>query len=64
MPLVQNTAKRALREGHIALGFGIHHLRSVAGPMLAAAGGHDFMFIDMEHGAFNMQEATQLCIAA
>jgi 2-keto-3-deoxy-L-rhamnonate aldolase RhmA len=31
---------------------------------LAAAGGHDFLFIDMEHGAFSVQEATQLCIAA
>ena len=32
--------------------------------MLAAATGHDYMGIDMEHGAFTVQEATQLCIAA
>jgi 2-keto-3-deoxy-L-rhamnonate aldolase RhmA len=31
---------------------------------LAAAGGHDFLFIDMEHGAASVQEATQICIAA
>src|SRR5579883_448552 len=64
MSLVQNSAKRALREGKIALGFGVHHLRTVSAPMLAAASGHDFLFIDMEHGAFTVQEATQICIAA
>lgn len=64
MALVHNTAKRKLREGGIALGFSLHHLRTIAAPLLAAAGGHDYLFIDMEHGAFTMQEATQLCIAS
>ncbi|MEO8714833.1 MAG: aldolase/citrate lyase family protein [Acetobacteraceae bacterium] len=64
MTLIRNNAKRKLQAGEIALGFGVHHLRSVAAPMLAQATGHDYMFIDMEHGAFTMQEATQLCIAA
>lgn len=64
MPLVQNTAKRKLTEGGIALGLILHHLRTAAAPALAAAGGHDFLFIDMEHGAFSVQEATQLCLAS
>lgn len=64
MALVQNTAKRKLAAGGVALGFGLHHLRSIAAPLLAKAGGHDFLFIDMEHGAFSVQEATQLCIAS
>ncbi len=64
MPLVANTTKRKLTESGVALGFGLHHLRSIAAPIVAAAGGHDFLFIDMEHGAFSVQEATQLCIAA
>ena len=64
MGLVQNTAKRKLNAGDVALGFGLHHLRTIATPLLAAAGGHDFLFIDMEHGAFTVQEATQLCIAS
>ena len=42
----------------------MHHLRTVAAPVLAAATGHDWMFIDAEHGAFTIQETTQLCIAA
>ena len=64
MALVHNTAKRKLLAGDIALGFGLHHLRSSAAPMLAAAGGHDYLFMDMEHGAFTVQEATQICIAS
>ncbi len=64
MSLVQNATKRKLRDGQMVLGFGLHHLRSIAAPLLAAAGRHDFLFIDMEHGAFTVQEATQLAIAA
>ena len=64
MALALNHTKRRLAEGKIVVGFGVHHLRSIAAPVLAAATGHDYMFIDMEHGAFTMQEATQLCIAA
>lgn len=63
MAIVRNTAKRKLAEGGIALGFGVHHLRTVAAPMLAVAGAHDFLFIDMEHGAASVQEASQICIA-
>ncbi len=64
MPIVQNTALRKMRAGEVALGFGVHHLRTAAVPALAAATGHDWLFIDTEHGAFSVQEATQLCIAA
>ncbi len=64
MPIVENTALRKLRAGEAALGFGVHHLRTSAVPMLARATGHDWLFIDTEHGAFSVQEATQLCIAA
>lgn len=64
MALVHNVAKRKLKQGDIALGFGLHHLRSSAAPMLAAAAGHDYLFMDMEHGAFTVQEATQICIAS
>jgi 2-keto-3-deoxy-L-rhamnonate aldolase RhmA len=64
MPLVENTALRKMRAGETALGFGVHHLRTSAVPVLAKATGHDWLFIDTEHGAFSVQEATQLCIAA
>jgi 2-keto-3-deoxy-L-rhamnonate aldolase RhmA len=64
MALTSNTTKQRLKAGKMALGFGVHHLRTVAAPVLASATGHDWMFIDTEHGAFTIQETTQLCIAA
>jgi 2-keto-3-deoxy-L-rhamnonate aldolase RhmA len=64
MAIVPNHALRTLREGGLALGFGVHHLRTVAAPALAAATGHDWLFIDTEHGAFSVHEASQICIAA
>ena len=63
MAIVHNVAKRKLQQGDIALGFGLHHLRSSAAPMLAGAAQHDYVSMDMEHGAFTVQEATQICIA-
>jgi 2-keto-3-deoxy-L-rhamnonate aldolase RhmA len=64
MTIIANETKRKLRAGGLALGFGVHHLRTVATGTIAAAAGHDWLFIDTEHGAFSIQEATQLCLAA
>jgi 2-keto-3-deoxy-L-rhamnonate aldolase RhmA len=64
MALTISTTRQRLKAGNMALGFGVHHLRTAGAPLLAAATGHDWMFIDAEHGAFNIQEITQLCIAA
>jgi len=64
MPLVPNKTKRKMQAGELALGFGVHHLRSAAAPALAAASGHDWMFLDNEHGAFSVDQLAQLCIAA
>src|SRR5260221_8651752 len=64
MSLVENATMKKLRAGGIALGFGVHHLRTAAAGMIAAAAGHDWLFIDMEHGAFSQNDVAQICIAA
>jgi len=64
MPVVENATIRKLRAGGLALGFGLHHLRTSAAGMIAAAAGHDWLFIDMEHGAFSQDDVAQICIAA
>jgi len=64
MPLVENATIRKLRAGELALGFGVHHLRTAAAGMIAAATGHDWLFIDTEHGAFSQDDVAQICIAA
>ncbi len=64
MSIVDNVTKRKLEANELALGFGVHHLRTSATAMLAAAADHDWLFIDMEHGAISTHDATQLCLAA
>ena len=64
MPIIPNPTLARLRAGKSALGFGASVLRTVATPAYAAACGYDWLFIDMEHGAFSVNEATQLCLAA
>ena len=64
MPIIPNVSLDRLRAGRVSLGFGASHLRTVATPMLAKAAGFDWLFIDMEHGAFSVHEATQLCFAS
>ena len=64
MPLVQNTALRKIRAGQLAIGLGLIHLRTAASAMIAQASGFDWLFIDTEHGAHSIQEATQICLAA
>ena len=48
--LVPNATKRRMAAGEVALGFGVHHLRSASAPTLAVATGHHWLFIDNEHG--------------
>src|ERR1043166_7279028 len=64
MALIENKTKLKLANNELALGFGVGHLRTSAAGMIAAAADHDWLFIDMEHGAFSVHEATQICIAA
>jgi len=64
MTLLGSETLRKIRAGELSLGFGVHHLRTAATPLIAKAAGYDWLFIDGEHGAFSSQEATQICLAA
>src|ERR1700690_237016 len=64
MTLLAIEALQRIRSGRLTLGFGVHHLRGAAVPLLAKAAGYDWLFIDSEHGAISTQEIAQLCLAA
>jgi 2-keto-3-deoxy-L-rhamnonate aldolase RhmA len=64
MPIIANRTLAMLREGKTAIGFGVGHLRTAAVPLLAQAAGYDWLFIDGEHGAFTVDQTTQICLAA
>jgi len=64
MSIIPNHAKERMKSGGLALGLGVHHLRTAATGMIAEAAGFDWLFIDAEHGAFSEDQATQIALAA
>jgi len=63
MQLLAHDALTRIRNG-FTLGFGVHHLRGAAAPMLAKACGYDWLFIDSEHGALSTDDIGQLCLSS
>jgi 2-keto-3-deoxy-L-rhamnonate aldolase RhmA len=64
MALLCGDVLKRIRGGALSLGFGVHHLRGSAVPMLARAAGYDWLFIDGEHGTITPQETQQISVAA
>lgn len=55
-----NRLKRLLNNGEVVIGTMLQELRTPAIPLLLADVGFDFLFIDMEHGAHNMETVADL----
>ena len=64
MSVIINETKRKSLEGKVTLGSGVRAVKSVEIGMAMAASGYDWLFIDLEHGPFNLETATQIAIAA
>ena len=64
MALIANRAKDRLTAGELALGLGLRIARMPEIAKLAAVCGYDWLFVDMEHGAFSVDTAAQICAAA
>lgn len=64
MPVIANETKRKCREGKITLGTGVRMARTVEVGLAMRAAGYDWLFIDLEHGPFDLETAQQLSIAA
>lgn len=50
----ENTVRTALKQGNVVIGTMIQEMRSPAIALVLAQAGFDFMFIDMEHGAYDL----------
>ncbi|MBI3866685.1 MAG: aldolase [Planctomycetia bacterium] len=59
-----NPVKRALAAGKTVIGSELSRLRSSEVPKLFAAGGFDFVFIDTEHSALNMETVADTIATA
>lgn len=64
MSISINHAKRRLRSGQIAAGFGLSRLRTVDVASIAETCGFHWLFIDLEHSTIDVDLASQMSMAA
>lgn len=64
MSIIPNHALRRLRAGKLAIGLGVHSARTVGIAQMAKTCGFDWLFIDCEHSAMDLDTAAQLSTAA
>jgi 2-keto-3-deoxy-L-rhamnonate aldolase RhmA len=60
LPMRVNTVKRALKQGQVQLGCSFFQLRSPEVVRALAAAGLDWMFLDGEHGPFDLETLQDL----
>ena len=63
MPELKNLTKDKLAKGELALGVGLRQARSVDIGKAMKTAGFDWLFIDMEHNAMDIDIATQIAVA-
>ncbi len=64
MTVTVNETKRRCREGRLTLGAGVRMARTVEVGLAMKACGYDWLFIDLEHGPFDLETCGQVAIAA
>lgn len=63
-PQTRNRAKDKIREGEVALGLISRIVRSPEIALIAKRSGHDFLFLDSQHSALDLQTISAVSIAA
>ena len=61
---IRNHALDRLRAGELSLGVGLRQARTVDIAKAMKTAGFDWLFIDMEHNAMDVDMAVQICVAA
>lgn len=64
MPMTPNYAKQKLAAGDLVIGFGMRSMRTTEAAKIAKTSGFDWLFIDMEHGSFDVDLVCQIAVAA
>ena len=64
MITLENIAKKRLEAGELSLGVGVRQARTVDIGKAMKTAGFDWLFIDMEHNAMDIDVATQIAVAA
>jgi 2-keto-3-deoxy-L-rhamnonate aldolase RhmA len=61
---IRNTALEQLKTGNLAIGIGLRQARTVDIAKAMRTAGFDWLFIDMEHNAMDLDIAVQISVAA
>lgn len=61
---IRNIAKEKLEAGGLSLGVGLRNARTVDIGKAMRTAGFDWLFIDMEHNAMSLDDATNIAVAA
>lgn len=64
MTIIPNHTKKLLQAGELAIGMGVKLVRSVDIGKIAKTCDYDFLFIDLEHSALNLETAADISVAA
>jgi 2-keto-3-deoxy-L-rhamnonate aldolase RhmA len=64
MVQVANPARERLAKGELSLGIGIRMARSVDIAPVMRTAGYDWLFLDLEHSAMDLDTACQIAVAA
>jgi 4-hydroxy-2-oxoheptanedioate aldolase len=64
MVMIRNSARERLERGELSLGVGVRVVRGVEIAKAMKTAGFDWLFIDLEHGVFSIESASQICVAA
>jgi len=59
-----NHTRERLAKGEVVYGCGLQVFRSAEIPRTFAAAGFDYVFIDMEHGSFNLETVHDMIVSA
>jgi 2-keto-3-deoxy-L-rhamnonate aldolase RhmA len=61
---IRNPALDRMRAGEVALGMTVRLCRSGDIAKVARTSGHDFLFIDLQHGVMSLDTAAEICLVA
>lgn len=64
MALIGNPARERLMKGEVAIGIGLRQARTVDIAPIMKQAGYDWLFVDLEHGAMDLDMAAQISVAA
>ncbi len=62
--MAEDSIRRRINAGELAVAFGVKSMRSVEAALLAKTLGFDWLFIDLEHSSLDLDLACQICMAA